>query len=661
MSIGDRFKKGLGGVKTRSMMVVVIVIILVVAVLTWTALRDTDGVLGGGSNVKRVKPIASLPGTGTPSVVYDPLQEQQNQAQADAAKASGGSAVPSLINQGDDIYGRGGFGNLNDGTGRCGDECFDQSGYDQQGYNRDGFDKNGFDRNGYDKDGYDKDGFDRQGYDRDGYDKNGCSRQGLDREGNKCGYDKDGYDADGYDKNGLDKNGYDKNGFDRNGCNKEGKNKAGRDCYNAQGLTEDGFDRAGYDQSGYDRDGLDRQGFNKEGLDAQGYDRLGFNKEGCNKEGLTRDGKPCGAVVAAEDDFSYLLSEGLNADGTSVNAQTQAMAQMSRLLAEQRQAEAERVAALTEQQQQELAALQQAQIAENAGLMSNQAQQLLAAWEPPKQSFVQGNKKDEKQEVVTAAGRTNNSTLPEAGAGPIIGRAGDILFAIIETSINSDEPGPVMARIVTGPLKGAKILGSFQRQDKKLMLSFNTLSVPDVPESIGIDAIAIDPETARTALATNVDNHYLTKYGSLIAASFLEGMGTAVETSLGTPELNSDNSATIASQIPATSRDQIIVGLGKVGQRIATEIDQSDIQPTVTLDSGTGVGLLLMSDLRVEQSPEPVTAAAPDAAAAGMAGAGAPVININMPGTAPTEPATNGKNSTGKSNGGSASTATANK
>lgn len=688
MKIGDKLNKvktGVGGVKTRSMLVVVIVIVLIAAVLVWTALRDTNGVLGGSSNVKRVKPMENLPGGGSENVIYNPLQEKENQAKAEAAKASGQSAVPSLLNQGAEGYGRGGFGNLGDNTGRCGDECYDQSGFDAQGFDRNGFDKNGFDRNGYDKDGFNKDGFDRQGYDRDGFNKQGCNRQGMNREGkpcaesnfdkdcfnalgkdkngcdkegkdahggvcynaqgfnkeglNKCGLDasgfdkngkdcngcgkdgkdaqgnvcydatgfnkegldrfchdrngfgKDGFNKDGFDKDGFDRNGYDKNGFDRNGCNREGKNKEGKPC---------GYDKEGFDSHGFNKKGLDRQGYDKNGLNAEGRDRMGFDKEGCDKDGKNRQGKPC----HGGEELPNVLGVGAGGDtgATAATSQAQANAQYDRLMADQRAMQAAQMAALTAQQQQELLAQQQAKINAKESLMSNQANALIAAWAPPTQAYVRGGKKDDKP-VETAPGAKQPGALPEHGTGPLVQKAGDIVFAIIDTSINSDEPGPVLARIVSGPLKGSKVLGTFDRQDKKLMLTFTTLSMPDVPQSISIDAIAIDPETARTALASGVDNHYLTKYGSLIASSFLEGMGQAVETSIGTPQLSSQNSATVATTTAATTRDQVIVGFGKAGQRIATEIDKSNIQPTVTLEAGTGVGLLIMSDLRIE-APE---------------------------------------------------------
>lgn len=106
-------------------------------------------------------------------------------------------------------------------------------------------------------------------------------------------------------------------------------------------------------------------------------------------------------------------------------------------------------------------------------------------------------------------------------------KAGDILVATIDTAVNSDQPNtPVMATIATGRFKNAKLLGSFTRVDDRVIIQFNTLSAKDLLQSVSINAYAIDQNTAQTALATNVDHHYLLRYGSLFAASFLQGFGT---------------------------------------------------------------------------------------------------------------------------------------
>ena len=74
----------------------------------------------------------------------------------------------------------------------------------------------------------------------------------------------------------------------------------------------------------------------------------------------------------------------------------------------------------------------------------------------------------------------------------------------MDTSVNSDEQGPVLATIVSGKLKGAKLIGSFSgpsQNSDKITLSFNTMTIPGGSGSISINAYAIDPNTARTALA----------------------------------------------------------------------------------------------------------------------------------------------------------------
>lgn len=725
----------LGSVKTRSMLIVLAVFVGVVLILVWTAFRtDENTILQETVNTKTINPsLESLPGAGQASVVYDPLQLEENKQKAADALKSGKSSVARLVNQTPDGYARGGFGDLNDATGRCGDECYDQDGFDKDGYDKEGFskqgldkngfnrdgynpdgldrqgfdkngyDKDGFDKNGFDKNGFDKDGFDRFGYDKDGYDRNGCNRQGFNREGkpcaevlfdkecfnklgfdrngcdkqgmkegklcynaqgfnlagfNKCGFDKScfnvlgvdkngcdkegklngkacyneegyntegknacginqsGYDADGYDKNGFDKDGYDrdgydKDGFDRNGCNREGKNRKGLPCYDPKGYTEEGYDKQGYDKGGYGRDGLDRNGYDKggfdkdgydkQGYDKDGYDREGFDRNGCNRQGMNRQGQPCNAAAVPEGGLTDLLGKA-GAQGTSTPAQD-----YQRLLAEQRQLESGRMAELNQQQQQALLEEQKARMDAFEALMNSQAQSIIQAWAPPQQVYVRGAKRPAAGATM-AGGAAEPSTagggLPPAGQGVLLQKAGDVMFGIIDTSINSDNPGPVLARIVSGNLKGARLLGSFQRQDQKVFIQFSTLSLPNVPESIAVDVVAIDPETARTALATGVDNHYLLKYGTLVASSFLKGMGEAVTSSLGTSQLADENGAIVASQAVATGRDQFIAGLGEVGSKIAEEIDKSDIPPTVTVDSGTGIGLLVMSDLRVEKPAE---------------------------------------------------------
>ena len=105
------------------------------------------------------------------------------------------------------------------------------------------------------------------------------------------------------------------------------------------------------------------------------------------------------------------------------------------------------------------------------------------------------------------------------------------MYGTIDTSINSDEKSPVLASIVSGELKGAHLVGEFSLQNDVVVVKFTKISVPQIPNSLPVDAYAIDPDTARTALAHDVDNHYMLRYGTLFASSFLSGLASAISSS----------------------------------------------------------------------------------------------------------------------------------
>ena len=146
------------------------------------------------------------------------------------------------------------------------------------------------------------------------------------------------------------------------------------------------------------------------------------------------------------------------------------------------------------------------------------------------------------------------------------------------------------------------MLGSFKRNDQTVLITFNTLSHPKLSKSVSIDTVAISQETARTALASSVDNHYLLKYGSLFASSFLSGLGTAISSS-GASVSTTDSSDDSSGLWTVTSADlntgeQIAVALGNVGTKMGDQLAPmfDALKPTVKVYSGTGMGILFMKD-----------------------------------------------------------------
>lgn len=225
--------------------------------------------------------------------------------------------------------------------------------------------------------------------------------------------------------------------------------------------------------------------------------------------------------------------------------------------------------------------------------MAAQAAQLFTSWAPPTQQFVAGNPptKDETKFGLAAATARSNAASPAA-----LIKAGTIMFAVLDTAINTDQIGPIMATVVGGKYKGAKLLGTVTRQTDRALLNFNIMNADQFSKTIAINAVAIDPNTARTALSTNVDYHYLLRYGTLFASAFIQGYANAVMTS-GT-QITSNLLATYKSTPVLTPKDKFLTALGQVGTQYSALLTPLfNTPPTVTIDSGTGVGILFLTDL----------------------------------------------------------------
>ena len=280
--------------------------------------------------------------------------------------------------------------------------------------------------------------------------------------------------------------------------------------------------------------------------------------------------------------------------------QEQALQQQMQELQRAQTAAAQQTATQKAQQtQQEVQALQAA--------MSTQAQQLYSSWGTTNQTYQYTGKlsdqssSDGSSSVTSPNGQTSasdkNSQKKDAGSQPLV-KAGDITFGVLETAVDSDYPGPIMASIVSGPLKGAKLIGSIKTVTvqgtsgpQRLTLNFTQLTMKDWPDVVTIDAVAINPDTAYTALASNVNNHYLSRYGSLFAASFLEGYSSAL-TSSGSAVVS--NAGVTTQTTPSLSAGgRLMVALGQVGQSLSGVVGNYMTRPpTVKIDAGVGIGVL---------------------------------------------------------------------
>lgn len=186
--------------------------------------------------------------------------------------------------------------------------------------------------------------------------------------------------------------------------------------------------------------------------------------------------------------------------------------------------------------------------------------------------------------------------------GPTFVRAGTVVPAVLITPINSDTPGPILAEVTSGPLAGARLIGTFSASEKQVVVQFSTLSMVGQPKSFSVQAYAVDQATSSPGLATDVNNHYMKKYGLLAASAFLGGYGQAISQQGTTTVIGPLGGATV-SQGQLDNAQITKAALGNVGDRIGSQIQQDSTQtrPTIKVEGAHGqggvpIGILFLSD-----------------------------------------------------------------
>lgn len=206
----------------------------------------------------------------------------------------------------------------------------------------------------------------------------------------------------------------------------------------------------------------------------------------------------------------------------------------------------------------------------------------------------------EKKQARASRGEAGSSTetveLPQLDLKP-----GDLLYAVIDTGVNSDVPSAVMATIVQGKYKKSRLLGKFQRFEERLVLAFTRI-IPPSGVDLQIEAYAVDPGTTEASVASSVDTHFFSRWGGLIASAFLEGLGDAKKyngaqsTVYGGYNGNGYNGTDQMIWNDYSWEDQAWIAAGKVGEKAGKIFEKNfDRPPTVYLESGSPVGVLVLN------------------------------------------------------------------
>ncbi|MCX7116085.1 MAG: type IVB secretion system protein DotG/IcmE [Gammaproteobacteria bacterium] len=388
--------------------------------------------------------------------------------------------------------------------------------------------------------------------------------------------------------------------------------------FNAAELKAAGFSAADLKDAGFSAQDLDRAGFSVTQMRNAGFTASELKAVGVSAKALMKAGYTAADLMRAGIPLPTTSVSGLPDGGGAPQAQQPgaAAAGTPGVVSGPQQANIQQLQNVMNRQHIEMTAQQHAQaIQQRVGAMSGAGTQLLQGWKKVStQAYTSGSggdkdKDTDKEGAGASSIKSAPSSLSSEGmsddSGVVAIKSGDITFAVMDTTVNTDEPSPILATIVVGKLKGSKLIGSFTLPPHadKMVIMFNSLSVPGVRHTQTISAFAIDPETGRTALSGRVDNHYLSRYGSMFAASFIEGFGNAFQsanTSVTIGGTGGGDNITVQNGINRSAMENAVIGLATVGKSWGQVAQQNVNRPvTIEVASGTGIGVLFTQDAKL--------------------------------------------------------------
>jgi intracellular multiplication protein IcmE len=368
--------------------------------------------------------------------------------------------------------------------------------------------------------------------------------------------------------------------------------------FSAKELKDAGFSAKDLKDAGFTAADLKNAGFSAKDLKELGYTQADLKSAGFSPSDLEAAGYAAAksqvagleAPKAQQGAFNVVAVPAQPKGVTAISAQSQ---QLQAILSRQNQQMAEQK--------------YQQKIQQKTSDMLSMANQLISEWKTVQTQTYTAGQEDKSGATVTEVVAGPGAPPPGPG-GPLnasaIIKTGDVLFAVLDTSVNSDEPGPILATIVTGKLRGTKLIGSFNLPSNanKMVITFNTMSIPGAPKTTSISAFAIDPNTARTALSSRTNHHYLMRYGSLFASSFLEGFGNAFQSANTTVTIGGTgggNNVTVSNGVGRSTLENAVIGLATVGKAWGQQAQQLFNTPTtVEVYAGTPLGILFTQDVR---------------------------------------------------------------
>ena len=179
--------------------------------------------------------------------------------------------------------------------------------------------------------------------------------------------------------------------------------------------------------------------------------------------------------------------------------------------------------------------------------------------------------------------------------GQVLVPAGRGIYAHPVLALSSDQVSPAVFQADSGPIAGDRMIGSFSRQNNRLIVRVSTIIHHGQP--ISAEGLVIAPDTMEASVASGVDQHYLTRFALPAAAAFVQGLGQAIETTSNTTAVLSPlGGATTTTSLNLPQ--QLGVAAGSAASNIGSTLNSAAPKgPTITLDANVSVGVMFLSNV----------------------------------------------------------------
>ncbi len=193
-----------------------------------------------------------------------------------------------------------------------------------------------------------------------------------------------------------------------------------------------------------------------------------------------------------------------------------------------------------------------------------------------------------------------DDTLNSKTKDKVIVAAGSILYAQLLNELNSDVEGPALAAILSGPFRGGRALGTFERKEEYLTLTFDKIIKEGVVYRV--DGIALDEDTTLPAHQSDVDHHYWARVILPAAAAFIQGYASAVAET-GTETTTTAGGGVATSEPEPDAKEEMLKGVESAAGTISSSMEEeSDVEITVVVAKGTTMGILFMDSITTEDA-----------------------------------------------------------